>query len=168
MLLTPHIVRAHDLRQQDINPIYIGTQQNLGLAGPPPLIARSGARAPLPASPRRSGAPGQPAPAPGATGTLPQPGVVPQTPPAPPTHAAAAAAATRRRSLKPRQPPMLQPEPSPHARDARGQREAPAAWRSAQMIVTHAGHRVPRRRRALHGADLGERSRRASPPCRSR
>ena len=39
MLLTPHIVRTHELRQQDVNPIYIGTQQNFGLGGPPPLIA---------------------------------------------------------------------------------------------------------------------------------
>ncbi len=39
MLLTPRIVRAHQLTQQDISPIHIGTQQNLGLTGPPPLIA---------------------------------------------------------------------------------------------------------------------------------
>ncbi len=44
MLLTPHIVRTHELRQQDVNPIYIGTQQNLGLGGPPPLIAPQGGR----------------------------------------------------------------------------------------------------------------------------
>ena len=39
MLLTPRIVRAHQLTQEDISPIHIGTQQNLGLTGPPPLIA---------------------------------------------------------------------------------------------------------------------------------
>jgi type II secretory pathway component GspD/PulD (secretin) len=39
MLLTPRIVRTHELSQQDVNPIYIGTQQNMGLGGPPPLIA---------------------------------------------------------------------------------------------------------------------------------
>ena len=39
MLLTPRIVRAHRLTQQDVSPIHIGTQQNLGLTGPPPLIA---------------------------------------------------------------------------------------------------------------------------------
>ncbi len=39
MLLTPHVVRTHELRQQDVNPIYIGTQQNMGIGGPPPLIA---------------------------------------------------------------------------------------------------------------------------------
>src|SRR3970282_1136097 len=38
MLITPHIVRSQELRQQDVTPIYIGTQQNLGLSGPPPLI----------------------------------------------------------------------------------------------------------------------------------
>ena len=39
MLLTPHIVRTHELTADDLSPIYIGTQQNLGLGGPPPLIA---------------------------------------------------------------------------------------------------------------------------------
>ena len=39
MLLTPHIVRTHELTTDDLSPIYIGTQQNLGLGGPPPLIA---------------------------------------------------------------------------------------------------------------------------------
>ncbi len=39
MLLTPRIVRTHELTQEDVSPIHIGTQQNLGLTGPPPLIA---------------------------------------------------------------------------------------------------------------------------------
>ena len=39
MLLTPHIVRTHELTAEDLAPIYIGTQQNIGLGGPPPLIA---------------------------------------------------------------------------------------------------------------------------------
>ena len=38
MLLTPRIVRTHGLTQEDLNPIHIGTQQNIGLSGPPPLI----------------------------------------------------------------------------------------------------------------------------------
>ena len=38
MLLTPHIVRTHELTVDDLAPIYIGTQQNVGLTGPPPLI----------------------------------------------------------------------------------------------------------------------------------
>ena len=39
MLLTPHIVRTHELTAEDLAPIFIGTQQNVGLGGPPPLIA---------------------------------------------------------------------------------------------------------------------------------
>ena len=39
MLLTPRIVRTHELTQEDVSPIYIGTQRNIGLSGPPPLIA---------------------------------------------------------------------------------------------------------------------------------
>ena len=39
MLLTPRLVRTHELTQEDVSPIYIGSQQNLGLGGPPPLIA---------------------------------------------------------------------------------------------------------------------------------
>ena len=38
MLLTPRIIRTHELTQKDINPIFIGTQRNIGLSGPPPLI----------------------------------------------------------------------------------------------------------------------------------
>ena len=38
MLLTPHIVRTHELTVNDLAPIYMGTQQNVGLGGPPPLI----------------------------------------------------------------------------------------------------------------------------------
>ena len=39
MLLTPRIVRTHELTPDDIGPLFIGTQNNLGLTGPPPLIA---------------------------------------------------------------------------------------------------------------------------------
>src|SRR5687767_8977488 len=38
MLLTPRIVRTHDLRAQDLSPIYIGTQSNMALTGPPLTI----------------------------------------------------------------------------------------------------------------------------------
>ena len=46
MLLTPHIVRTHELTAEDLAPIFIGTQQNVGLGGPPPLIARAAASPP--------------------------------------------------------------------------------------------------------------------------
>ena len=38
MLLTPRIVRTQELSVQDVSPIFIGSQQSLGLGGPPPLI----------------------------------------------------------------------------------------------------------------------------------
>ena len=88
MLLTPHIVRTHELRQQDVNPIYIGTQQNLGLGGPPPLIApQGGDSGAAGATTPPAGEPRAPATTPGTLpGTLPSPGVVPLPPePTPPT-----------------------------------------------------------------------------------
>src|SRR5206468_11245999 len=100
MLLTPRIVRGHELKQQDIDPVYIGSQQNLGLTGPPPLIgAPTGGTGVAPVTPAPAppgGVTGQPAPGPGVTGTLPQPGILPQTP-------APAPAPTQ-------QPPAPQPE----------------------------------------------------------
>ena len=46
MLLTPRIMRTHELRASDLSPIYIGTQSNMALTGPPVTIggaARTGA-----------------------------------------------------------------------------------------------------------------------------
>lgn len=64
MLLTPRIVRTHELSPGDLNPIFIGTQTNLGLNGPPPLIApQAGDAVPAPAPVQ---GPAQPAAAPGA------------------------------------------------------------------------------------------------------
>ena len=39
MLLTPRIVRTQELTVENVSPIFIGSQQSLGLGGPPPLIA---------------------------------------------------------------------------------------------------------------------------------
>jgi type II secretory pathway component GspD/PulD (secretin) len=58
MLLTPRIVRTHELTADDIEPLFIGTQNNLGLTGPPPLIAVN-----------------EPAPAPAAAPVIPAPAV---------------------------------------------------------------------------------------------
>jgi general secretion pathway protein D len=87
MLLTPHIVRTHELTAEDLAPIYIGTQQNLGLGGPPPLIAAPDAP-PAPAGPAQpdsipSGIPGVP---PGGVPRPPiasPPGAQPVNPPVP-------------------------------------------------------------------------------------
>jgi general secretion pathway protein D len=93
MLLTPHIVRTHGITEDDLRPIYIGSQANLGLGGPPPLIGADqppagvpAAAAGTPATPGTIGAapatpgastPRPPAAAPGAPPT----GQQPQTPP---------------------------------------------------------------------------------------
>ena len=54
MLLTPRIVRSHELTATDLAPIYIGPQSNLSLGGgPPPLINRAGSRRAAALRPRR-------------------------------------------------------------------------------------------------------------------
>jgi len=87
MLLTPHIVRTHELSARDLSNIYIGTQLNPALGGPPPLIG--GLPEPPPdvavATPPAAAAPATPqlqVPA----GTSPIPGftTVPAPAPAPP------------------------------------------------------------------------------------
>jgi general secretion pathway protein D len=54
MLLTPRITRTHEWTTKDLSPIHLGTNQNLGLTGPPPLIA------PPPEAPAPGTAPGPP------------------------------------------------------------------------------------------------------------
>ena len=68
MLLTPRIIRTHEYTARDLSPIYVGTNQNFGLTGPPPLIAAPPVEA-------------ETAPAPGAA--APAPGVPPQGLPVP-------------------------------------------------------------------------------------
>ena len=46
MLLTPRIVRTQEYSPSDLAPIYIGTQSNLGLSGPPSLIGQPAGAAP--------------------------------------------------------------------------------------------------------------------------
>ena len=88
MLLTPHIVRTHELTADDLAPIYIGTQQNVGLGGPPPLIAPLPATrrppAPAPAPAARRAIPARRRPARRAPPAAPPPGVPPSNPPPPP------------------------------------------------------------------------------------
>ena len=130
MLLTPRIVRTHELTQQDVNPIYIGTQQNLGLGGPPPLIAApaAGAEPAAPAPPARRA--GQPTPMP-RDGTLPQPGIAARAP-APPPDAAAAADAGAAAAAAARARADDAAEPTPPVGPGRGQ--APC-----ELLVTPPG-----------------------------
>jgi general secretion pathway protein D len=116
MLLTPHIVRTHEISENDLKPIYIGSQQNLGVGGPPPLIAPQPeapppVAAPAPAVPPVA-APGTPQPLSGAPtvmappGSSPVPGTVPVPPPPPPPAAAPPATV-------PPEPAAVAPPPAP-------------------------------------------------------
>lgn len=78
MLITPRVIRTHEYTARDLSPIYVGTNQNFGLTGPPPLIAAQ-PDTPSPAAPVQS-VPPQGVPLPTAPQTGP-PGLV--TPPAP-------------------------------------------------------------------------------------
>jgi general secretion pathway protein D len=81
MLLTPHIVRTHELTLDDLKPIYIGTQQNVGLTGPPPLIQPPAGEEP-PAQPAAPVPPGAQPPITTPTPQfLPPPGAPPGTTP---------------------------------------------------------------------------------------
>ncbi|MEP7305406.1 MAG: cohesin domain-containing protein [Acidobacteriota bacterium] len=76
MLLTPHIVRTSEITESDLRPIYIGSQQNLGLGGPPPLIAPTPEpdatpASPFPAPPRQTTPGAAPGSTPGAPTTTP-------------------------------------------------------------------------------------------------
>lgn len=55
MLLTPRIIRTHELRASDLSPIYIGTQSNMALTGPP--VAIGGGAEPEPPPPAAAAAP---------------------------------------------------------------------------------------------------------------
>jgi general secretion pathway protein D len=63
-LMTPRLVRSSEVTQENLDPIYIGSQQNLGLTGAPPLIAvdpnGTPAAAPTPAPPAAAGSVPQP------------------------------------------------------------------------------------------------------------
>ena len=84
MLLTPHIVRTHELTAADLAPIFIGTQSNIGLSGPPPLIA-PGDLPPVGTPPTGAGvAPGVPAPGVPRPPLTSEPGAQPVNRPVPP------------------------------------------------------------------------------------
>jgi len=113
MLITPRIVRGHELTVDDLKPIYVGTSQNFGLTGPPPLIAAPPTAAELAAA----GVPatGQPAPT---------------TPAAPPVTQPTAPAAQPQRN--PVVVPVTPVNPTPPA-------PTPPAQRGATLTITTPG-----------------------------
>lgn len=160
MLLTPRVIRTHELTQEDINPIFIGSQGNLGLTGPPPLIAPAAepepAAVPAPtapaapqgpiAPPGSSPIPGTivpppPQPNPGAAApvpTPPAPAAVPAQPqgqlPTPPTPGQAPAAVRPSATLPPAQ--ILVTSPTPDIRVAGGPYTVPISIAGASRVST--------------------------------
>jgi general secretion pathway protein D len=131
MLLTPHIVRTHEITESDLRPIFIGSQQNLGVGGPPPLIAPQqpeAAGAAPGAPPAGAGAPGQPAGTiptgnppvrgPGGTtlvappGSSPVPGTVVLPAPTPPVATPAAPTPVETQPVPPPPTPLAEPTPA--------------------------------------------------------
>jgi general secretion pathway protein D len=102
MLLTPRIVRTHELTAADLAPIYIGPQSNFALgAGPPPLINVPPAAEPPPVVIGDKPAPPPPLKPQVPAGTSPVPGLTMPTP-VPPAPLPA-----------PTVPPAPTPEPAP-------------------------------------------------------
>lgn len=112
MLLTPHIVRAPEITETDLRPIYIGSQGNLGIGGPPPLIAQPPPDTSVP-PPGTAAAP--------APGTILVPTPEPTVPPAPPQ--------------PPAQTPPAAPEVPP-GNTAAVQPQTTAGIGSAQVTLT--------------------------------
>ena len=114
MLLTPRIIRTHDLNARDLSPIYIGTQSNMGLTGPPATIGgpEPEAAAQPPATPGAApaiGTPTAPTPAPVAPPQAAQPPTQPPAAPVLPT------GATQRPVVPPGSSPIPGMVPAPAA-----------------------------------------------------
>jgi hypothetical protein len=113
MLLTPRIIRTHELRASDLSPIYIGTQSNMALTGPPATIGGAEPEPPPPAAEPAAPAPTTPAgikpPAEPVlpAGTGPKPVIPPGSSPIPGTTAAPVPPVT----VVP--PPVVQPDDPP-------------------------------------------------------
>jgi general secretion pathway protein D len=147
MLLTPHIVRTHELTAQDLSPIYIGTQQNVGLSGPPPLIAPPPEPVPSVGEATPSTiVPSTPGVAPGGVPRPPvasEPGVPPVNKPVPPGTTAMPAPVTPLPGTPPTAPtgvPATPPGTPP--RDPAAPATPPAgaaAATPAQIIITTPG-----------------------------
>ena len=156
-LMTPRIVRSHELTQENLNPIYIGSQINLGLTGPAPVIAGPPPE-PEPAQPAAPGPPQgavppavgpgiapanalpQPSPTPTTTpGLSPvpaQPGATPPTSPAPPNPVQSAPAPAAPQPAAPAQttPPQTTPPATPP-----GAAQPAGAEPSAQVVISTPG-----------------------------
>ena len=106
MLLTPRIIRTHELTASDLSPIYVGTQSNMSLGGPPPLINVGGG----PSEPPPGAPSAPPAPAGAAAATPPAAPPAPGPQPFPPG-TPAAVLPTGTQGVTPQLPPGSSPIP---------------------------------------------------------
>ena len=127
MLLTPRIIRTHELTASDLSPIYIGTQSNMSLSGPPATIGGEPEPPPPPPAPPVA-APGVPVVPPGSApqpvippGSSPNPGMTTAPQLAPPGTPPAATPPTAMTTVPP--PVVVAPPTTPPAQAA----PAPAA-----------------------------------------
>ena len=140
MLLTPRIIRTHELTASDLSPIYIGTQSNMALTGPPATIGGSEPEPPpppaepaAPATPTGMKPPAEPVlPA----GTGPKPVIPPGSSPIPGTTAAPVPPVTvvPPPVVQPADPPPVAPAPTPPAVAAPP--AAPAAAQAPPARIT--------------------------------
>lgn len=134
MIITPRILRGHDLRPEDLAPTFVGTSQNFGLGRVPSLIApgtppppatlpltgQPAPAAPVPTGGRGGGAgapPAAPASQPGVTAAPPPAlvGVVPVPPPGTPPVTVPASATPPAGSVPPANISVPPPDPAPAA-----------------------------------------------------
>lgn len=160
MLLTPRVIRTHELSAEDLAPIFIGTQANIGLGGPPPLISPPVIDPDTAGAPPATGTgvpgavtrPGEQAPpvaaAPGVPGTNPplppggaaRPGI--QPPPGAPTTPTGAVPFPGTPTTPPGTAPAAPsttPPRDPNAPVPAAPGTAPATQTPAQVIITPAG-----------------------------
>jgi general secretion pathway protein D len=133
MLLTPRVIRTHELTQEDVNPIFIGSQGNLGLTGPPPLIAPSPESEPAAAPPAATAPPGPIVPPP-----PPSPEAAAPAPATPPATTAAGEPARPAARTPVAAPPVqiLVTSPSPDIRVAGGPYTIPISVAGASRLST--------------------------------
>jgi general secretion pathway protein D len=109
MLMTPRIIRSHELKASDLEPLFIGTAANPGVGGPPPLILQPAVETPTPGAPAPPPAPAGVAPAPAPAPAPPIPGAPQPNPPGATPGAAPGAAPT----TTPAPPPGANATPLP-------------------------------------------------------
>jgi len=154
MLLTPHIVRSHEVTAEDLKPIFIGTGANPNIGGPPSLIgqppaAQPAAEAPATApaggvaqqAPAGTARPGMPTTAtpPAAPVGTPVPGLIPPQPA--PAQAAVPAQPQPTAQAAPPQAGVAQPPAAPAQAAAAqptgaGAGQAATASSTAQVLVS--------------------------------